>query len=194
MSAVPAEWVCRRRMCGRGGAAAACWRSRGSCPAAHAPPHPARDAAGFSYFWNLNGQPRPACDERCHLRVGVGRAPAPRDTVTRAFFPKPGARYQRLVCHPPWGLGVVGTWHERGRSPRGPSFRPRSSASVRPSVPTDTVVAPALQVCPQEGILSLRALPGSVGSSRPSVAPQAPVTAVGACHSRPAQGSVGHVQ
>lgn len=163
-------------MCGPGGGRGSLLTQQGACPAAHARRPPGRDAAGLSYFWNLNGQPCvPACDERCHLRVGVDGAPAPRDTVTPGLLSE--ARSPLPAARLPPSPGDAGAWWGHGtREPKPPwpvfpAEAPRPSVLLFPRTRWWHLLCRSVR----RGRLSLRAPPGSVGSSRPSVAPGPPL-------------------
>ena len=168
---------------GRGGPAdAAGGPALEPTPAAH--PGPEMPQAGV-FLEPKRAACVPACNESCHLRLGVdGASPPPVTPSPRAFFRSQEAVTSSLAVSLTWGpWGLVGTWHERAEEPRAHEsvfeapvghLSCQSSASVRPFVPADAVVVPALQVCPQRAS-EPEAPPGSVGSSRPSVAPRPPL-------------------
>lgn len=110
---------CAGRGCAPGGAGAALLTQQGALPWSPHPPPPGPETpqAGVSL------EPKraacvPACAESCHLTVGVdGASPPPVTPSPRAFFPKPGGRYQQLGCQP--HLGTLGLGGDMARESRG---------------------------------------------------------------------------
>lgn len=201
MARCAAGWVCRQRMCRPGGGRGS--PADGGSPALEPTPAARQgpEAQAVVFLEPKWAALCPSVQQELSSQSGNGQASPP---LLWPHHPGPSFRSREAITSSlsvtltwgPWGL--VGTRLERAEEPgahESVSEAPvgrlscRSAASVRPSVPADAVVVPALQVCP----LSLRAPPGS-GAPLACLSSRGPFTAAAACPPRPAQGSVGHVQ